>query len=75
MSRCMWTRHWMWPTTATRRGLYTKARRGELRNFTGIDSPYEMPEAPELRVNTAASTPEKATEQVIAKMRALGLIA
>ena len=57
------------------KGLYTNARRGELRNFTGIDCPYEMPEAPELRVNTAASTPEKATAQVIAKMRALGLIA
>ena len=35
-----------------RKGLYRKARRGELANFTGIDSPYEVPEAPELRIDT-----------------------
>ncbi len=56
------------------KGLYKKARRGELRNFTGIDSPYEAPENPELRVNTAASTPDEAADRVIAKMRELGLI-
>ena len=37
------------------KGLYAKARRGELPNFTGIDSPYEAPEAPELRVATPSS--------------------
>ena len=57
------------------KGLYKKARRGELRNFTGIDSPYEAPESPELCVNTAACSVEEAAEQVIGKMRALGLIA
>ena len=56
------------------KGLYKKARRGELRNFTGIDSPYEAPENPELRVNTVAHTPEEAADQVIARMRELGLI-
>jgi bifunctional enzyme CysN/CysC len=56
------------------KGLYKKARRGELRNFTGIDSPYEEPANPELRVNTVASTPEDAADLVIAKMRELGLI-
>ena len=56
------------------KGLYKKARRGELRNFTGIDSPYEEPANPELRVNTVASTPEEAADLVIAKMRELGLI-
>ena len=56
------------------KGLYKKARRGELRNFTGIDSPYEMPESPELRVNTVASTSDEAADLVIAKMRELGLI-
>jgi bifunctional enzyme CysN/CysC len=56
------------------KGLYKKARRGELRNFTGIDSPYEVPESPELRVNTAASTPDEAADRVIARMRELGLI-
>ena len=35
------------------KGLYRKARRGELKNFTGIDAPYEVPEHPALRVNTA----------------------
>jgi bifunctional enzyme CysN/CysC len=56
------------------KGLYRKARRGELRNFTGIDSPYEPPEAPELRLNTVHSTPEQAADAVIAKLRELGFI-
>ena len=56
------------------KGLYKKARRGELRNFTGIDSPYEAPEAPELRVNTATCTPEQAADQVMERLRQLGTI-
>jgi bifunctional enzyme CysN/CysC len=56
------------------KGLYKKARRGELANFTGIDSPYEAPEAPELRINTVASTPEQAAELVIGHLRSRGLI-
>ena len=56
------------------KGLYKKARRGELRNFTGIDSPYEPPEAPELRVNTTATSPDAAADQVIARLRELGLV-
>jgi len=56
------------------KGLYKKARRGELRNFTGIDSPYEPPENPELRVHAAACSAEEAAEQVIGKLRGLGLI-
>jgi bifunctional enzyme CysN/CysC len=56
------------------KGLYKKARRGELRNFTGIDSPYEVPESPELRLDTVASTADEAANLVIAKMRELGLI-
>jgi bifunctional enzyme CysN/CysC len=46
------------------KGLYAKARRGELKNFTGIDSPYEVPEAPEVRVSTAGSLPEDCTEDI-----------
>jgi bifunctional enzyme CysN/CysC len=57
------------------KGLYAKARRGELANFTGIDSPYEAPEAPELRVGTAELSADDAAEQVIAKLRELQLIA
>ena len=56
------------------KGLYKKARRGELRNFTGIDSPYEAPESPELRVNTATCTAEQAADQVIERLRQLGTL-
>ncbi|MBK8248998.1 MAG: sulfate adenylyltransferase subunit CysN [Gemmatimonadetes bacterium] len=56
------------------KGLYKKARRGELRNFTGIDSPYEPPETPDLRVNTVETTPEQAADLVIEKLRSLGLL-
>ena len=47
------------------KGLYKKARAGDLANFTGIDSPYEAPESPELRLNTAKHTAEELAEQVI----------
>jgi bifunctional enzyme CysN/CysC len=56
------------------KGLYRKARRGELLNFTGIDSPYEAPEAPELRINTVDCTAEQAADRVIVRLRELGLI-
>jgi bifunctional enzyme CysN/CysC len=46
------------------KGLYAKARRGELKNFTGIDSPYEIPEDPEVHVDTAASSIERALEDI-----------
>lgn len=57
------------------KGLYAKARRGELRNFTGIDSPYEPPEAPELRVDTTTMTADEAADRVIALLRERGVIA
>ncbi len=47
------------------KGLYRRARRGELRDFTGIDSPYEAPMAPELRLDTAALDPARAAQQVL----------
>jgi bifunctional enzyme CysN/CysC len=50
------------------KGLYRKARRGEIKNFTGIDSPYEVPEAPEIRVDTAALTPEEAAHRILAEL-------
>jgi bifunctional enzyme CysN/CysC len=56
------------------KGLYKKARRGELRNFTGIDSPYEPPEAPELRVDTTTMTADEAADRVIALLRERGVI-
>jgi bifunctional enzyme CysN/CysC len=48
------------------KGLYAKARRGELKNFTGISSPYEAPEHAELRVDTGIISPEDAAEEVVA---------
>ena len=47
------------------KGLYKKARAGELKNFTGIDSPYEPPESPEITVNTVEMTPAEAAEHII----------
>ena len=57
------------------KGLYKKARRGELKNFTGIDSPYEAPENPELRVNTVECDAQQAADRVIERLRELGRIA
>ena len=54
------------------KGLYKKARRGELQNFTGIDSPYERPESPELRLDTTAMTAEEAADAVIALLSGSG---
>ncbi|HEX4873937.1 MAG TPA: sulfate adenylyltransferase subunit CysN [Sphingorhabdus sp.] len=50
------------------KGLYKKARSGQLKNFTGIDSPYEPPEAPEIRVNTAEMSAEEAAEFIIRQL-------
>ena len=47
------------------KGLYKKARRGELKNFTGIDSPYEIPEAPEIRLDTGSHTPEELAAEIL----------
>jgi len=50
------------------KGLYKKARSGALKNFTGIDSPYEPPEAPDIRVNTVAMTPEETAEHIVRQL-------
>ncbi|WBY17442.1 sulfate adenylyltransferase subunit CysN [Erythrobacteraceae bacterium WH01K] len=47
------------------KGLYKKARAGDLKNFTGIDSPYEEPENAEIRVNTVEMTPEEAARYIV----------
>jgi bifunctional enzyme CysN/CysC len=57
------------------KGLYRKARRGELKNFTGIDSPYEPPEQPEVRLDTQQLTPEESAQAVIGYLRSQGIIA
>jgi bifunctional enzyme CysN/CysC len=50
------------------KGLYKKARAGELKNFTGIDSPYEPPDSPEIRIDTAKLTPEQAADFIIERL-------
>ncbi len=54
------------------KGLYKKARRGELPHFTGVDSPYEPPEQPDLRVDTMGMTADEAADHVIALLRERG---
>ena len=56
------------------KGLYRKARRGELRNFTGVDSPYEAPEHPEMRIETTQVSAEEAAALVIQQLSAAGVI-
>ena len=53
------------------KGLYKKARRGELKNFTGIDSAYEVPEEAEIHLDTAKLTPESAAARVVEFLRDL----
>lgn len=50
------------------KGLYKKARSGQLKNFTGIDSPYEPPENPEIRIDTTAMTAEEAAEEIVRRL-------
>ncbi len=50
------------------KGLYAKARRGDLKNFTGIDSPYERPEAPEIHLNAGFDSPEVCVDSVLKRL-------
>jgi len=56
------------------KGLYKKARAGEIRNFTGIDSPYEAPLKAELRLDTTAADAEELADRVIDRLRAGGYL-
>ncbi|WP_459618488.1 sulfate adenylyltransferase subunit CysN [Bordetella sp. 2513F-2] len=55
------------------KGLYKKARAGKLKNFTGIDSPYEVPENPEFVVDTAKLSPEEAADEIVAMLKSRGI--
>jgi adenylylsulfate kinase len=57
------------------KGMYKKARAGLIKNFTGIDDPYEVPEAPELSVPTGTQSLEACADQVIAYLKTRGVIA
>lgn len=56
------------------KGLYQKARRGDLRNFTGIDSPYEAPAAAEIHIDTIALSPAAAAEQIVDYLDRQGML-
>jgi bifunctional enzyme CysN/CysC len=56
------------------KGLYAKARRGELKNFTGIDSPYEAPEKPEIYVDTSKATAEESASAIVDELRKAGML-
>ncbi len=56
------------------KGLYEKAKRGEIKNFTGVDDPYEEPLNPEVICDTERETPEESLAKVVAKLEALGYL-
>lgn len=56
------------------KGLYRKARAGELVNFTGIDSPYEPPANPEIRIDTTTVSAEDAADRIVAHLRLIGVL-
>ncbi|PSJ18535.1 sulfate adenylyltransferase subunit CysN [Nitrosomonas supralitoralis] len=56
------------------KGLYKKMRRGELKNFTGIDSPYEAPENPDIHINTTKLSPEQAVDQIVNYLTHIGAL-
>jgi len=56
------------------KGLYKKARAGEIKEFTGISAPYEAPERPELTINTARQSVEESAKQIVAHLERHGVI-
>jgi adenylylsulfate kinase len=56
------------------KGLYAKARRGEITNMTGIQDPYEEPIAPDIVVDSENASPEKSTEELLAGLKRLGYL-
>jgi sulfate adenylyltransferase len=57
-----------------RKGLYAKARRGEIKEFTGISDPYEAPEQPELVLDTAELSPEESVQRILIELERMGLL-
>ena len=56
------------------KGLYAKARRGEIKNFTGIDSAYEPPVNPDIEIDTSEVSAEAAAEEIVGKLQSLGYL-
>jgi adenylyl-sulfate kinase len=57
------------------KGLYKKALAGEIKNFTGVDDPYEEPHSPEVMVETDQETPDQSAKRIIARLEELGFVA
>jgi sulfate adenylyltransferase len=57
-----------------RKGLYAKARAGAIKGFTGIDDPYEVPQNPEMQIDTSELTPDLAAHRIIVKLESLGFV-
>ncbi len=60
--------------TRDRKGLYALARAGKLKEFTGISDPYEVPEKPDLSIDTSNISPDAAVQKIVLKLEALGLV-
>lgn len=56
------------------KGLYRRARRGEIKNFTGIDSPYEPPENAEIHLDTTKASSEQAADAIVEELRIRGML-
>jgi adenylyl-sulfate kinase len=56
------------------KGLYAKARRGEISDFTGVSAPYEVPDRPDVHVRTDQHDPEECARQIIAKLQERGIV-
>ncbi len=57
-----------------RKGIYAKARAGLIKGFTGVDDPYEIPENPEVRIDTTHMTPEESAQEVLLELQRQGYI-
>jgi len=60
--------------TRDRKGMYAKARAGLIKGYTGVDDPYEIPESPEVRIDTTDITPDEATQQILLHLQQNGYI-
>jgi adenylylsulfate kinase len=56
------------------KGIYKKARAGEIKGFTGIDDPYESPERPEVVLQTETKSAEQLADELIAYLKAVGIV-
>jgi bifunctional enzyme CysN/CysC len=56
------------------KGLYARARQGQIKNFTGIDSPYEPPESPEIVIDTGSRTPEESAHRILEVLLERGIL-